>query len=56
MPPVLLIAAPPVAGAALTAEFDVFVLFLIIWSSLATAAFFFAAFFDFFYAFFVMLP
>ena len=44
-------AAPPVAGAFFTAEFDECVLFLIIWSSLATFAFLFAfafARFDFF--------
>jgi len=51
---VLLIAAPPVAGADFTAEFDECVLFLIIWSSLATF-FFFADFLDaFFVDFFVL--
>src|SRR5690242_6620043 len=47
------VAAPPVAGAALTAELAELVLLLIIWSSLATAAFFLAAFFAFFVAFLV---
>ena len=44
-------AAPPVAGALLTAEFDDDVAFFIAWSSLATVDFFFDLFFlwlDFF--------